>query len=325
MENERYDNQVKKILVTGASGFLGSRICWYLEQKLNRAYVPIFKEKNQSFGINESVHKEKGQFFDVYAPSHKEMDITDIDNVEKYIEKVKPEIVIHCAAISDTGYTEEHKEESFRINVTGTENLAKVTGKRGIRFIFMSSDQIYNGKTIEGKTYSRSRDACVEEKDDCPVNEYGRQKKEAENRSLKANPDTIALRLTWMYDLAREGMKTNRNLLTNLVEADRISAVLRFARYEYRGITNVWEVVSNLEKVFEIPPGVYNYGSENDQATIEIAKRAVEVLELSKDIVGEDLERYATRPRNLTVCNDRLKSVGIEFKSTIDGLYEFLL
>ncbi len=285
---------MKKILVTGGSGFLGSRICWY------------FREKS----------------YEVYAPSHKEMDITDFESVEKYIKKIEPEVVIHCAAISDTGYTEEHKEESFQINVIGTENLAKVTGKMGIRFIFMSSDQIYNGKTIEGEEYDRSKDACEEEKDDQPVNEYGRQKKEAEIRSLSANPNTVALRLTWMYDLAREGMKTNRNLMTNLVEADKKSTVLRFACHEYRGITNVWEVVRNLEKVMEIPAGIYNYGSENDMATIEVAKKAVQVWKLSEEVVEEDIERFSTRPRNLTILNDKLRTTGIEFANTFDGLCE---
>ena len=285
---------MRKILVTGGSGFLGSRICWY------------FKQKN----------------YEIYAPSHKEMDITDREKVEKYFEEIQPEVVIHCAAISDTGYTEEHKEESFQINVIGTQNLAKVTGRMGIRFIFMSSDQIYNGKTIEGKEYDRRKDACKEEIDDQPVNEYGRQKKEAEVRSLEANPKTTALRLTWMYDLPREGMKTNRNLITNLIEADENNAVLRFARHEYRGITNVWEVISNLEKVMEIPAGIYNYGSENELATIEIARKAAHVLGLSEDVIEEDAERFVSHPRNLTVCNDKPRSVGIVFRSTFDGLHE---
>lgn len=283
---------MKKILVTGGSGFLGSRICWYMKQKS----------------------------YEVYAPSHKEMDITDIGEVERYLKKIKPEIVIHCAAVSDTGYTEEHKEESFKINVIGTENLAKVTGQMGIRFVFMSSDQIYNGKTIEGEEYDKSKDACQEEKDDLPVNEYGRQKREAEVRSLEANTNTVALRLTWMYDLPREGMKTNRNLITNLIEADKNNTVIRFARHEYRGITNVWEVIYNLEKVLEIPAGIYNYGSENDMATIQIARKAVQVLGLSEDVIEEDTERFATRPRNLTISDNKLRDEGIFFTNTLDGL-----
>lgn len=306
IEKEGRINSMKKILITGGSGFLGSRICWYLKQKSEQVDVLSQKKTNKCY--------------EVYAPSHKEMDIIDFESVKAYIQEIKPEVVIHCAAISDTGYTEEHKEESFEINVIGTENLAKVTGQMGIRFIFMSSDQIFNGKTIVGENYEKTVDACVEERDDKPINEYGRQKKEAEKRSLMANPNTVALRLTWMYDISREGMKTNRNLLTNLLEAHKNGDKLKFARHEYRGITNVWEVVTNLEKVFDIPSGVYNYGSENDKPTIEVARKAVWPLNLPEEIVEEDIERFAERPRNLTISNKKLRDVGIEFRNTVDGL-----
>lgn len=288
---------MRKILVTGGSGFLGSRICVYL------------KKRN----------------YEVDAPSHGKMEITSLESVRKYLKAATPDLVIHCAAVSDTGYAEKHPEESFLVNVTGTRNLAKVTKELGIRFLFMSSDQIYNGKTIMRDRYEKSADASTEGKEECPVNAYGRQKKEAEEKSFLENPETIALRLTWMYDVERKGMKNNRNLLTNLTEADRKQERLKFARYEYRGITNVWEVIANLEKVFKIPPGIYNYGSENEYATIEIAKKAAEILGVSKETVREDKDRFADRPRNLTMCCDKIKKEGIFFHSTWEGLEDFSL
>lgn len=288
---------MKKILVTGGSGFLGSRICAY--------YRAVKKEE-----------------YEVVVPSHDEMDITDQTGVERYVKMQNPDLVIHCAAISDTGYAQEHPEESYLINVTGTANLAEITGKMGIRFIFMSSDQIYNGKTIAGSEYDIKKDACAELQDDCPINEYGKQKKEAEEKSLEANPDTVALRLTWMYDIEREGMKNNRNLITNLCQAALEGRSLQFARHEYRGITNVWEVVYNLEKVMKIPAGIYNFGSQNCAPTIEVAEKVVEIL--GKDgKVEEDSKRFRERPRNLTICNAKAEKEGIYFYNTLEGLQWF--
>lgn len=288
---------MKKILVTGGSGFLGSRICYY------------FKKKN----------------YEVDAPSHEKMDITDLESVRSYFKESNAEIVIHCAAISDTGYARMHPGKSFLINVTGTENLAKAANEAGLRLIFMSSDQIYNERTCTSEKYEKEKDGATEEQGRHPGNVYGRHKKEAEEKSLLANPDTVVLRLTWMYDIKREGMKTNGNLLTNLMEAQKKKIPLSFARHEYRGITNVWEVVENLEKVFGIPAGIYNYGSENEYPTIEIAGEAAKILNVSKEIVTEDRKRFADRPRNLTMCCDKIRKEGIFFKSTWEGLKDFSL
>lgn len=286
---------MKKILVTGGNGFLGSRICRYL--------------------------RERG--YEVYAPTHQQMEVTKWESAKQYLQACQPEIVIHCAAISDTGYAQEHPKESFLVNVVGTEYLAKLTAEMGIRFLFMSSDQIYNGRSLQKAVYDKTNDASREETDDCPVNVYGQHKKEAEERSLRANPNTVALRLTWMYDLPREGLKKNRNLLTNLLEAEKEHKSLSFARHEYRGITNVWEVVVNLERVFEIPAGIYNYGSENSFSTIEIAKEAAKRLALKEQVIEEDTKRFADCPRNLTMCCEKAGKEGIFFKDTMEGLKHF--
>lgn len=289
---------MKKILVTGGSGFLGSRICQYYRQTYQDQY-------------------------EILAPSHGELDFTRLDSVQAYIEEKCPDRIIHCGAVSDTGYTQEHPEESYLINVIGTENLARISGERRIRMIFMSSDQIYNGRTIEGGVYNRGTDAAKEGIHDCPVNEYGKQKKEAEERGLRWNPNMVALRLTWMYDVSREGTKTNKNLLTNLQIAQVQNETLFFARHEYRGITNVWEVIENLEKVMIIPAGIYNYGSSNVYPTIEIARKAAKVLGISQELIKEDVERFREKPRNLTMSLEKLEKMGIKFRDTSEGIEIF--
>ncbi|MBR3895953.1 MAG: NAD-dependent epimerase/dehydratase family protein [Bacteroidaceae bacterium] len=76
---------MKKILITGASGFVGGR--------LSRAM---------------------GETHDLLTPTHGEFDITSPDAVQRYISHHRPQAIIHLAAISNTGYYEEHPEESKR-------------------------------------------------------------------------------------------------------------------------------------------------------------------------------------------------------------------
>jgi dTDP-4-dehydrorhamnose reductase len=64
-------------------------------------------------------------FYNALAPTHKELDITDKDAVFEYVERNKPEAVIHCAALTGVRRCEDNKGVAWRVNVEGTENLVK--------------------------------------------------------------------------------------------------------------------------------------------------------------------------------------------------------
>lgn len=168
-----------KLLIIGSSGFLGSRLAHY------------YKEK-----------------YDLLLPSHSELNISHEEAVKTYMEEHRPEAVIHCAALSNTWYCEQHPEDSHKVNVQGTVRLAKACKLTGAKLVFMSSDQVYNGTPTSGPL--KEEDVCQ------PVNVYGRHKLEAEQRTLRNLPDSVGLRLTWMYDLPDSCLKQNSNLLANL-------------------------------------------------------------------------------------------------------------
>ena len=242
------------------------------------------------------------------------MDIEDFVAVSAFVKAIRPDYVLHCAAISNTGACERNPVLSEKVNVRGTVNLAKACRKAGSRMIFTSSDQIYNT--------SHSLEPNREGSEGKPGNVYGRDKKRAEEAMLTYLPDAVALRLTWLYDAPSRGRVAGQGLLQKLTDALKERREVEFPVHDYRGITYVWEVVRHLEEAMGLPGGVYNFGSENRYNTFDTARLFLRELAGGDfgSILKCDDERFASCPRNLTMNTDKIRSHGIRFFNTSEGI-----
>ena len=281
---------MKKILITGSSGFLGSRLAYYLKEK-----------------------------YELLLPSHAELNVSREEAVRAYMEEHRPDVVIHCAALSNTWYCEQHREESHKVNVQGTVRIAKACKLTGAKLVFMSSDQVYNATPLPG--------LLKEEEVLQPVNIYGQHKLECEQRAQWNLPESVGLRLTWMYDLPDSHMKLNSNILVNLQKAYNGGNTINAATHEYRGVTYVWDVVRNIEKAISLPGGIYNFGSGNTLNSYELHLKAAELMGLkeSETWIIPDNERFHDEPRNLTMDCSLIEEHGIHFCDSVEGIHEAIL
>ena len=278
---------MKKILITGSSGFLGSRLAYYLKEK-----------------------------YELLLPSHAELNVSREEAVRAYMEEHRPDVVIHCAALSNTWYCEQHREESHKVNVQGTVRIAKACKLTGAKLVFMSSDQVYNATPLPG--------LLKEEEVLQPVNIYGQHKLECEQRAQWNLPESVGLRLTWMYDLPDSHMKLNSNILVNLQKAYNDGDTINAATHEYRGVTYVWDVVRNIEKAISLPGGIYNFGSSNTLNSYKLHLKAAELMGLKEpeEWILSDNERFCDEPRNLTMDCSLINEYGIYFPESIEGIEE---
>ena len=277
----------KKMLVTGGSGFVGSRM------------------------------KIPGAMGDwqVLCPSHSAMDITDEKSVMAWFEENRPQAVVHSAAISDIGECEENPEKSYLVNVQGTLNIARACKAYGAKMLFMSTDQVYSGCT---GTEPVPEDAPLE-----PINLYAKHKLEAEAGMLAICPDACALRLTWMFDMPVRH-QVSKGLVTNCIRALMNGDKMRLCANDRRAMTYVREVVENIPVMLQAPGGIYNYGSQTFGSTYDTFMETFDALGCGHRKEELLSSFVADTPRNLLMDTAKATRVGCKFSETVDGVRRLL-
>lgn len=270
------------VLITGAQGFFASRFIKYYEKKYN------------IIGLN-----------------HSDLDITDEKETIKTIIKYKPDYVIHCAALSDTSFCQNNPEKSYNINVKGSINVAKGCHEAKAKLIYFSSDQVYNGNREVGP-YDEQ---CIAR----PNTVYGNHKMQAEKELLKIMDNLVMLRLTWLFSIPERRIKINSNIVWNVIKASLKNESIKLPSNEYRGITYVYDLIKNFDKIINLDRGIYNTGSENELSTYQIGEMVLCKMGIgyrASEILIKDADRYKMQSRDLRISNDKLKNYDIHFTST---------
>ena len=278
---------MKKIAVTGANGYLAS-----LVMKTN---------------------KDKFEFIPL---TRKDISMDDPEAVKKYFEALDFDMVLHTAADATTAHCEENPELTHKINTESAIAIADVCKAKGKRFIFLSTEQCFNGKTVEGP--------FVEEDELIAVTNYGKQKAEADEYIQANNNDYVMLRLSWMMGMDMPGIKCSPNIIKNVTTALTKEKPTLFTVNEVRGMTYMANLANQFEQIANLPTGVYHFSSDNAMNTYEAAKYVAKKFGASDETIAKfilpNTERYKDRFRDYRLNSEKIKACGISLTTFEDDV-----
>jgi dTDP-4-dehydrorhamnose reductase len=227
----------RKVLVTGATGFIGKNI------------VKNFSTEFETIGTFYS-KKKKNHIF---------LDITDPEGVSMVFGEVKPEVVIHSAALPNVNYCETNKLLAKKINFTGSKNILNSCKSHGAKLIFISTDYIFDGE--EGP--------YTEEAETNPLNYYGKLKLETELEIRGILKDYLIIRTTNVYGYDPESKNFVMFVIENLKEGKNVIVPNdQFGNPTY--VEDLSKAI--LELVLKGKVGVYNVAGPDNINRVEFAK-----------------------------------------------------
>jgi dTDP-4-dehydrorhamnose reductase len=270
-----------KILIIGCSGLLGSRL------------IEIGKRNYKLFGTYFT-HPVTDK--NVY-----QIDITKREKVFSLFEKIKPDCVINTAAITDLEYAETHSEETWQLNVDGVKNVAEASAKENSKIIFLSTDQVFDGKKTNYTEVNKPR----------PLNYYAKTKVIAENVLDVLDADYVIGRTSGLYGVGGSGKLSFAMWVINkLSKKEQINCVTD----QYNNPTFADNLAEMLYALYEKDvKGIFHTAGADLISRFEWAVKIAEIFgfdkALIKEITTKDLNWKAKRPEKVNLLKDKIKKV----------------
>ena len=273
----------KRLLITGASGFLGWHLCDYASNAWQ-------------------VH---GTYFTHPLKLPKAIlhpvDLTNRSEVLKWLQHLQPDAVIHTAALSKPNRCEQEQELSFLTNVEATRTLAEFCGSQHIPLVFTSTEQVFDGESAPYRETSPPT----------PINVYGRHKVAAEQLIQALHPEAVICRMPLMYGPPTpHGESFVQGFLRKLSAGDPLPLFVD----EHRSPAYVEDAAQGLLLALKKGSGILHLGGPERISRYEFGLLLTNIFNLNPGSIAPcyraDVPMPAARPADLTTLNERANAIG---------------
>jgi dTDP-4-dehydrorhamnose reductase len=260
--------------------------------------------------VGFELNKKLSALYDVIAIGREDLDLNHPNDISAFIDKIKPNLIIHPAAYTAVDKAESESETAYQVNVVASQTLANKASELNIPIIYFSTDYVFDGL---------KKESYLEEDKAHPQSLYGKTKLEGEG-AIKQHPKHIILRASWVFGI--HGHNFIKTILKLIQEKDNLSVVS-----DQWGAPTSASMLADVtfkivQKIFESKDfkdfGTYHVASQGEtnwhQYAMLIYNEAIRLGVSSKmkpsdikPILTEDYATAAKRPLNSRLNTEKIK------------------
>ncbi|MFE5324681.1 dTDP-4-dehydrorhamnose reductase [Paenibacillus sp. NPDC056579] len=237
----------------------------------------------------------------IIGVSRKDLDITNELAVRKYVLKIKPDVIIHCAAYTAVDKAESDREQCWLVNVEGTKYLARAAKEINSKFMYISTDYVFDGNG--SRPY-------LETDIPNPISYYGLTKYEGEQLVQAILNEYFIIRTSWVFGL------NGKNFVKTMLQLAEQNNKLKVVSDQFGSPTYTKDLARLLIDIIQTDKyGVYHATNEGFCSWADFAQEIF--IQSSKSITVERIKTQeyptvAVRPKNSCMSKKKLVDNGFE-------------
>lgn len=279
-----------KFFITGGSGLLGER------------FAAVTNDDNELL-LSHNSNPTKNTI---------KCDITDQQEVEKVLQREQPDVIMHCAAMTNVDLCEDKTDLAYKINGNGTGNIAKAAEKIGAKVIYVSTDFVFDGN----RGYYKENDEVN------PLGIYAKSKYDGEVQLQKYSTNWAIARVsvlygwlekrqnftTWVIDQLRQ--KNQINIVTDQVNSPTLADNAAEAMIE----------IANQDKT-----GIFHTAGNDAINRFDFTLKIAEAFDLDSSLINpitsNEFKQKAPRPRDSSLSVKKIeKKLNMKMETCSESL-----
>ncbi|MGD6776449.1 dTDP-4-dehydrorhamnose reductase [Sutcliffiella horikoshii] len=230
-----------------------------------------------------------------------DFDIAQKDQVFSYVENLQPDAIIHCAAYTAVDKAEDDIETCNKVNINGTQYLALAAAKCDAKFIYISTDYVFDGK---------GREPFKENHIPNPIGAYGKSKFAGEQLVQSILDKWFIIRISWVFG------HNGNNFIKTMLRLSETKQQLNVVGDQFGSPTYTEDLARLLINMVQTEKyGIYHASNEGFCNWAEFAEEVFQVA--GKDvkvtaIASEEYPTRAVRPKNSKMSKQFLVDNGFE-------------